>query len=220
MLKLKSEGNILRNKNQENEKEKRIRSFDRILGLLQFFFIGFAVMLAFYLFVIQIIDVGKYRAKARNQRINRSFVMRGDIYDRNGIKLATDKIYSDVYAHPENYDSKPEELAEKLFVTEKAVSRWETGRGTPDISLLIPFYYKYGSQKGRIMLFVVIMASALLIGGLFKILQGINFDILAVINKLENINFIILIFGILLFVLIIIYISYLISCKIYSKKEF
>lgn len=31
-----------------------------------------------------------------------------------------------------------ESLAEKLFVTEKAVSRWETGRGTPDISLLLP----------------------------------------------------------------------------------
>lgn len=31
-----------------------------------------------------------------------------------------------------------EELANKLFVTEKAISRWETGRGTPDISLLIP----------------------------------------------------------------------------------
>ena len=31
-----------------------------------------------------------------------------------------------------------EELAQKLFVTEKAISRWETGRGTPDISLLIP----------------------------------------------------------------------------------
>lgn len=30
------------------------------------------------------------------------------------------------------------ELAGKLFVTEKAISRWETGRGTPDISLLIP----------------------------------------------------------------------------------
>ncbi len=31
-----------------------------------------------------------------------------------------------------------DELAEKLFVTEKAISRWETGRGTPDISLLRP----------------------------------------------------------------------------------
>ncbi len=31
-----------------------------------------------------------------------------------------------------------EELAKKLNVTEKAISRWETGRGTPDISLLIP----------------------------------------------------------------------------------
>lgn len=31
-----------------------------------------------------------------------------------------------------------EELGTKLNVTEKAVSRWETGRGTPDISLLIP----------------------------------------------------------------------------------
>lgn len=30
------------------------------------------------------------------------------------------------------------ELAQRLFVTEKAISRWETGRGTPDISLLIP----------------------------------------------------------------------------------
>ena len=31
-----------------------------------------------------------------------------------------------------------DELAGKLFVTEKAISRWETGRGTPEISLLLP----------------------------------------------------------------------------------
>ena len=31
-----------------------------------------------------------------------------------------------------------EELAQKIHVTEKAISRWETGRGTPDISLLVP----------------------------------------------------------------------------------
>ena len=29
-----------------------------------------------------------------------------------------------------------EELAEKIYVTSKAVSKWETGRGLPDISLL------------------------------------------------------------------------------------
>lgn len=94
--------------------DKRIRNFDRVLILLQIFFVLFAISLAIYLFFIQVIDVGKYRAKGRSQRISRSFVMRGDIYDRNGIKLATDKIYMNVYAHPKFYDSTPEELAKKL----------------------------------------------------------------------------------------------------------
>ena len=61
-----------------------------------------------------VIDTGKYRVRAQNQRAGRTFSMRGDIYDRNGIKLATDKVYSDVYAHPANYDSTPEELAKLL----------------------------------------------------------------------------------------------------------
>lgn len=30
------------------------------------------------------------------------------------------------------------ELAEKLMVTDKAISRWETGKGLPDTSLLKP----------------------------------------------------------------------------------
>ncbi len=30
------------------------------------------------------------------------------------------------------------ELAEKINVTDKAVSRWETGKGFPEVSLLIP----------------------------------------------------------------------------------
>ena len=30
------------------------------------------------------------------------------------------------------------ELADKIFVTDKAISKWETGRGYPDISLVEP----------------------------------------------------------------------------------
>ena len=38
----------------------------------------------------------------------------------------------------ENKKLTQEELAEKLFVSSKAVSKWETGQGFPDISLLEP----------------------------------------------------------------------------------
>lgn len=44
-----------------------------------------------------------------------------------------------------------EELAEKIFVTEKAVSRWETGRGTPDISLLIPLAKELNVEVSEIL---------------------------------------------------------------------
>ena len=37
-----------------------------------------------------------------------------------------------------------QQLAEKIQVTEKAVSRWETGRGVPDISLLEPLAEELG----------------------------------------------------------------------------
>ena len=38
----------------------------------------------------------------------------------------------------ENKRMTQEELAEKIFVTSKAVSKWETGKGFPDISLIEP----------------------------------------------------------------------------------
>lgn len=98
----------------ENELEKRSRTFDRVISFLHIFFVGFMTLLIIYLFFIQVVDVRKYRAKARSQRVGRIFSMRGDIFDRNGIKLATDKIYSDVYAHPADYDHTPEELAKLL----------------------------------------------------------------------------------------------------------
>ena len=74
----------LRRREPENEIEKRSKSFDQILGFLHIFFAGFMTLLIIYLFFIQVVDVGKYRAKARSQRVGRIFSMRGDIYDRNG----------------------------------------------------------------------------------------------------------------------------------------
>ena len=94
--------------------DKRIKNFELLLVVLQFGFVLFVGFFVIYLFCIQVLDLDKYRAKGRSQRISRNFVMRGDIFDRNGIKLATDKIYMNVYAHPKFYDSTPEELARKL----------------------------------------------------------------------------------------------------------
>ena len=104
----------LRRREPENETEKRNKTFDQILGFLHVFFAGFMTLLIIYLFFIMVVDVGKYRARARSQRVGRIFSMRGDIFDRNGIKLATDKVYSDVYAHPADYDHSPEDLAKML----------------------------------------------------------------------------------------------------------
>ena len=97
-----------------SEAENRAKSFDKVVGCLHVLFVLFMVLLIIYLFFIQVVDVGKYRARARSQRVGRIFSLRGDIFDRNGIKLATDKVYCDVYAHPADYDHTPEELAKML----------------------------------------------------------------------------------------------------------
>ena len=44
-----------------------------------------------------------------------------------------------------------ENLANKLNVTEKAISRWETGRGTPDISLLLPLSKELGISVSELL---------------------------------------------------------------------
>lgn len=54
------------------------------------------------------------------------------------IKLDLERIANFIKTKRKKLGLTQEELASKLFVTEKAVSRWETGRGTPDISLLVP----------------------------------------------------------------------------------
>lgn len=93
-----------------------------------------------------------------------------------------------------------EELASKLGVTEKAISRWETSKGTPDISLLIPLSKELG-----------ISVSELLNGkenkseekSIEKIIDYIN------INKKQKHNSIITISSFLYIVLMLLYLLYL-----------
>ena len=107
----------MRDRRAEKAVDKRQRSFDRILSWLYILFILFAVALIIHLFFIQVIDIKKYRVKARNQRAGQNFAVRGDIYDRTGLKLATDKVFYNVFARRADYDedeSSPEVIAKKL----------------------------------------------------------------------------------------------------------
>ncbi len=81
-------------------------------GLMTFAFI----ILAGYLFGVQVLDLSGYKAKGIAIRSTNSPALRGNILDRNGIKLATDELVYEVYAHPCEYSSKrpPEYLAEIL----------------------------------------------------------------------------------------------------------
>ena len=80
------------------DREQKFKDFDKRLGCWQIAFAVFAVGLIVHLFFIQVIDIKKLRIKAKKQRSAQNFVLRGDIYDRNGIKLASDKVLFDVYA--------------------------------------------------------------------------------------------------------------------------
>ena len=88
------------------------------------------------------------------------------------------------------------------------------------ISLIIPFFYKFGVQKGRIILFISIMGISLLIGVILSLFENTNLKIAKLFSSLENINYIILIIIAIIIILLILYISYLFSCKIFKNKEF
>ena len=104
-------GRMSRFNEHENNKNKM---FMKRLMIIQILFLLAIVGFILYLFCIQIVDLKHYRIKARNQHRASSFVMRGDIYDRNGIKLATDTVYYDISARRADYVHEPEELAKML----------------------------------------------------------------------------------------------------------
>lgn len=84
------------------------------------------LLLVIHLFIVQIFDFQKYRERGKMQRSSHDFAVRGDIYDRHGIKLATDRIYYNIYARPVDYSEKetPEKIA-KLFAPILKISESE-----------------------------------------------------------------------------------------------
>jgi len=88
---------------------KRIRLLQGLANLC------FCVLLI-CLFSLQVLDRGGYKAQGAEIRSTENLTLRGNILDRNGIMLATDKFVYEVYAHPCLYSAKrpPEVLAEIL----------------------------------------------------------------------------------------------------------
>lgn len=97
----------------KTDKDK-FKEFDNKLIFWQIICIIICFVIIVYLFLLMVVDIKHYRGQAKRQRSAKSFVMRGTIMDRNGIKLASDKTSFDVYAHQDYYDHTPNELAEIL----------------------------------------------------------------------------------------------------------
>ena len=93
----------------------RQKQFETKKGCLQFVFNFFVILLLIYLFLVQVFDIRNYRDRAKSQRTSTPFVLRGEIVDRNDVKLASDRTSFNIYAHPMYYDNTPEELADKLL---------------------------------------------------------------------------------------------------------
>lgn len=99
---------------RQTDRSNKNKMFSERLMWLQVFFAGTIAIFILYLFAVQVLDVRHFRIKAKNQRRANSFVMRGSIFDRNGIKLATDTVYYDIFARKADFVHTPEELAKLL----------------------------------------------------------------------------------------------------------
>ena len=103
-------------KDKNKTSENRNRRCNNITNWLNIAYIFIIIILLIHLFVLQIIDPHRYRERGKMQRASHDFELRGDIYDRNGIKLATDRIYYNIYARPVDYTKRenPEILGNLL----------------------------------------------------------------------------------------------------------
>lgn len=100
------------NRNLDNI--EKMRKFNNSVFRFQWFMTIAFIVLIVYLFLLQVVDFKHYSKRIERQRQANSKIMRGTIVDRNGIKMASDKMRYEIYAHPSEYKHTPEELAEML----------------------------------------------------------------------------------------------------------
>src|SRR5574344_573562 len=81
-------------------------------------------------------------------------------------------------------------------------------------AIFTPFIYKFGIQKGRMAIFGLLVAITLILG---YIIKTFKIDYSFIINYMNDW---ILLLGLFVILIIVLYITYKISCVIYTKKEF
>ena len=88
------------------------KKFSKKIKIVKILFLVLAVLLFRKMIMLQLFNFGKFKNEAYNARVKETQVFRGEIFDRNGLKLATDGTVYDIYAHPHYY--KKEETAEDV----------------------------------------------------------------------------------------------------------
>ena len=101
---------------KEKGDNRKLRHCNTVTGVIDVLYIVCIIILVLHLLILQMIDPHRYRERGKMQRASHNFELRGDIFDRNGIKLATDRIYYNIYARPVDYTKRetPQKIA-KLF---------------------------------------------------------------------------------------------------------
>lgn len=116
MVEFSYKGYVMRREIEKTRKNSRTKYCNNVSDGMTIIYCIAIFILVVHLFIIQIFDFQKYRERGRMQRASHDFAVRGDIYDRHGQKLATDRIYYNIYARPVDYSKteNPRKIA-KLF---------------------------------------------------------------------------------------------------------
>lgn len=122
----------------KKENMGRHRRCNDVTSWLDILYIFIIIILLLHLIILQLIDPHRYRERGKMQRASHDFELRGDIYDRNGIKLATDRIYYNIYARPVDYTKRetPEKIAE-LFAPVLGLSQQALAKKLSDKNIKV-----------------------------------------------------------------------------------